>query len=303
MHFSCQALVSRLARSVVESFGMEKWSKTRRAFLRKMAWLSLSGVTGVTSLAALEYTADYEVTATDIFLPDLPSRFEGMRVAQVSDVHHGRLVSQDEVRRVVALANAAQPDMIVLTGDYTTASTRYIEPCAEALGELRAPEGVWAVMGNHDHSTGAKLTTSALQRRKIQVLNNANTRLQRGPDTLQLAGVDDWTWNAHDWQRTLRGMDTRQPSVLLSHQPLTLDLPEAAHFSLILSGHTHGGQISLPFLGVPARFIKDLRYVRGLYQRNATQLYVSRGTGVIGLPLRVGVRPEIAVLRLCNISS
>ena len=277
---------------------MDEHSGSRRRFLRGMAAATLAGAAGLGGYATLVEPYRYEVTETDIFLPDLPERFEGFRIAQVTDVHHGGLVTQEEARRVVALTNAARPDMIALTGDYTTTYRRYIEPCAEALGELRAPEGVWAVLGNHDHLTDPQLTARALQNHKITVLDNANTTLRRGPDTLQLAGVDDWTWNAHDWRRALNGLDPKRPSVLLAHQPRTLDWAEAANFSLILSGHTHGGQINLPLVGAPANFNHNLPYLRGHYQRGATQLYVSRGTGVIGLPARLGVRPEIAVLRL-----
>jgi len=202
------------------------------------------------------------------------------------------------VRRVVELAQSAKPDLVALTGDYTTAYRRYIEPCAEALGTLSAPEGVWAVLGNHDHYTDPQLTTRALERAHIQMLNNANTTIRRGSDTLQLAGIDDWDWGGTDWPRAFYGVDKKRPLVLLSHQPRVLDLAQTQNVSLILSGHTHGGQISLPFIGAPARFSKQLKYLRGLYERNGTQLYVSRGTGVIGLPVRFGVPPEIAILRL-----
>jgi hypothetical protein len=271
---------------------------TRRQFLRKTTAVGLGVAAGVMGYATLYEPNFYELTETDIFIPELPERFEGFRIAQVTDVHHSRLVSLDEVRRVVAIANAAQPDLIVLTGDYTTAYKSYIEPCAEALSGLRAPEGVWAVLGNHDHATDGQLTTRALARGKIEVFKNHNTLLRRGPDTLRLAGLDDWTWNAHDWRRTLNGLDAKRPSVLLAHQPRTLDWADAMNFSLLLSGHTHGGQIRLPIIGEPARISKDLRYLRGRYERRQTQLYVSRGTGIIGLPLRFGVRPEIAVLKL-----
>lgn len=270
----------------------------RRAFLKKLAAVALAGAGTLAGYTSLFAPYDYEVTETDIFLPQLPSRFEGFRIVQLTDIHHSRLVSLKEVRRVVALANAAQPDVIVLTGDYISSHRKYIAPCAEALSELRAPEGVWAVFGNHDHHTGGPLIADAFRRHKINVINNANTILRRGPDVLPWAGVDDWTWNAHDWRRTLRGLSRRGPAVLLAHQPQTLDLPEAANFSLIISGHTHGGQIYLPFIGAPARMIKSLPYLRGHYQRSQTQLYVSRGTGVIGVPMRIGARPEIAVLRL-----
>jgi predicted MPP superfamily phosphohydrolase len=131
------------------------------------------------------------------------------------------------------------------------------------------------------------------------VLNNAHTTIRRGPDSLQLSGIDDWSWNANNWDRAFSGLNEKTPTVLLSHQPTVLDLEQSNKVALILSGHTHGGQIRFPFLGAPARFAtQDLKYARGLFRRGETQLYVSSGTGVIGLPVRFGVRPEIAVLRL-----
>lgn len=258
----------------------------------------LVGASGLAAYASLFEPFDYELTETDVFVRGLPAAFDGFRVAQVTDVHHSRLVPLEEVRRVVGLANSARADMVVLTGDYTTARRGYIEPCAEALGELRAPEGVWAVLGNHDHYTDAGLTVRALARRGVGVLGNANTTVRRGGDALQLAGVDDWGWGKADLGRALRGLDPARPALLLSHEPAVLDLPEARGLSLILSGHTHGGQICLPLVGAPARFVEEFRYLRGLYERDGVQLYVSRGTGVIGLPVRLGARPEVAVLRL-----
>jgi predicted MPP superfamily phosphohydrolase len=270
----------------------------RRSFLRSLLAAGLGGVSGVAAYASLWEPFNYEVTETDIFVRGLPQGFEGFRLAQVTDVHHSRLVPLEEVRRVVALANSVRADTVVLTGDYTTARRGYIEPCAEALGELRAPAGVWAVLGNHDHYNDAELTVRALKRRGLNVLSNANTILRRGGDELRLAGLDDWGWGRADWERTLKGMDASRPSILLSHEPAVLDMPETRGISLIISGHTHGGQIYLPLIGAPASFIAEFRYLRGLYEREGTQLYVSRGTGMIGLPLRVGARPEVAVLRL-----
>jgi predicted MPP superfamily phosphohydrolase len=277
---------------------MTKINFTRRQFLGGLAAAPLVAVSATTAYARFVEPYSYELNTTDIFIRDLPEAFEGFRIAQISDVHHSRLVGIEEVRRVVELAHSAKPDMVVLTGDYTTAYRRYIEPCAEALGALSAPEGVWAVLGNHDHYTDPQLTARALERAHINVLNNANTLIRRGSDALQLIGIDDWDWAGTDWPRAFHGVDKRRPGILLSHQPRVLDLPQTESVSLILSGHTHGGQISLPFIGPPARFSKHLKYLRGLYERNGTQLYVTPGTGVIGLPVRFGVPPEIAVLRL-----
>lgn len=271
---------------------------TRREFLSGVAAAPLVAVSATAAYATLIEPRLYEVSETDIFIRDLPERFEGFRITQLTDVHHSRLVGLGQVQRVVNLANATKPDLIVLTGDYTTSYRRYIEPCAEVLAGLSAPEGVWAVLGNHDHYTDPELTTRALVRNHIVVMKNANTVITRGPDMLQLAGIDDWSWNQHDWNRALYGLDNK-PTILLSHQPGVLDLPKAQAASLILSGHTHGGQITLPFVGAPARYTAmDLKYSSGLFRRGQTQLFVSRGTGVIGLPVRLGVRPEIAVLRL-----
>ena len=274
-------------------------SLTRREFLKWAGAAAAVGV-GVPSVyGGLVEAWAYEVTETVIKIKDLPERFEGFRIAQVSDVHHSRLVSIEEVRRVVALANAAGADMVALTGDYTTDLPKYVEPCAEVLAELKAPEGVWAVLGNHDHRTDGPLTREALRRRGIEVLTNQNTELRRGADVLQLAGVDDWGWGKADFARAMRGVDTSRPSLLLSHEPMALDVPETRGVSLILSGHTHGGQINLPFVGAPAAYVwEHLKYLRGVYESEGTQLYVSRGTGVIGVPIRLGAPPEVAVIRL-----
>jgi len=272
---------------------------TRRQFLRGLIATPLVAVSAGAAYSRLIEPYNYWISENDVFIRDLPPSFENFRITQLTDIHHSRILGISEVQRVVSLAQQTRPDMFVLTGDYSTTYRRYIEPCAEALAALSAPEGVWAVLGNHDHYTDPELTTRALERNHIAVLNNAHTTLRRGPDSLQLSGIDDWTWNATDWSRAFSGLDAKTPTILLSHQPRVLDFEETRNVALILSGHTHGGQLKFPFLGAPARlFTDDLKYARGLFRRGETQLYVSSGTGVIGLPLRFGVRPEIAVLRL-----
>ncbi|HEX5890719.1 MAG TPA: metallophosphoesterase [Pyrinomonadaceae bacterium] len=278
---------------------MPEFSPTRRGFLSGLVAAPLMAVAATSAYASLVEPFHYWISETDVFIRDLPERFENFRITQLTDIHHSRILGINQVRNVVDLAQQTKPDMFVLTGDYTTSYRRFIEPCAEALASLNAPEGVWAVLGNHDHYTDPELTKRALQRHRITVLDNTHTTLHRGPDALQLSGIDDWTWNAVDWKRAFAGLKSTTPTILLSHQPGVLDLDQTKNVALILSGHTHGGQIRLPGLGAPARLAtKDLKYDRGLFQRGETQLYVSSGTGVIGLPLRLGVRPEIAVLRL-----
>lgn len=277
---------------------MLKSQSTRRQFLQGLSAFGVVSVCATSAYASFVEPYAYELTETIIHIQGLPSNFEKFRIAQISDVHHGRLVSLEEVRRVVQLTREARADLVVLTGDYTTARRRYIEPCAEVLGELQAPEGVWAILGNHDHNTDPVLTTSALRRARIVVVSNRNTILRRGTDVLQLAGIDDWSWGMADWKQALDGLNPQHPIVLLSHQPRVFDLPQVGDVALVLSGHTHGGQISLPIVGAPARFMDEFRYVRGLYRRGRAQLYVTRGTGMIGLPVRFGAPPEISVLQL-----
>jgi predicted MPP superfamily phosphohydrolase len=276
-----------------------KSSLTRRQFLNGLVATPLVAVSAVSAYARLIEPYNYVVTETDVFINDLPERFEGFRITQLTDIHHSRILGLDEVRRVVALAQQTKPDMFALTGDYATAYRQYIEPCAEALAPLNAPDGVWAVLGNHDHYTDPELTTRALERQHIAVLNNKNTTIRRGSDAIQLSGIDDWSWNGADWNKAFAGLKDRRATILLSHQPAVLEFEQTQNVSLILSGHTHGGQIKLPWIGAPARFAtKDLRYAQGLFRYRDVQLYVSSGTGVIGLPVRFGVRPEIAILRL-----
>ena len=274
-------------------------SLTRRDFMRGLVATPLVAISATAAYARLIEPYNYRISQTDIYIRDLPSTFENFRITQLTDIHHSRILGLDEIRRVVNLAQQTKPDMFVLTGDYSTSYRRYIEPCADVLSALSAPEGVWAVLGNHDHYTDPELTTRALQRNHIAVLNNANTTLRRGSDAIQLSGIDDWTWNGTDWVKAFAGLKPNTPTILLSHQPTVLDFEQTKDVSLILSGHTHGGQLNFPLLGAPASlFTKDMRYARGLFRRGETQLYVSSGTGVIGLPVRFGVRPEIAVLRL-----
>lgn len=267
--------------------------------MKGLAAAAVVGAGGSVAYAGLVEPFDYELTETEVFIPNLPAAFDGFRVAQLSDVHHSSLVSIGEVRRAVALTQSAKADAIVLTGDYTTKERRFIEPCAEELSRLTAPAGVWAVLGNHDHNTGGLMTRRALERRGVGVMTNVNTRLVRGTDELQLIGIDDWSWNQTDWGQAFKGVDRQRPSLLLSHQPRVLDAPQTEGVSLILSGHTHGGQVRLPFVGSPAALMgEDFKYLRGRFVRDGRQLYVTRGTGVIGLPVRIGARPEVAVLRL-----
>ncbi len=235
-----------------------------------------------------------EITENTVILRALPAGFEGLRVAQLSDIHHGLYLSLPTVERAVEATNVLGADMIALTGDFVTSSRDYVRPMARALSRLSAPLGVFAVLGNHDYRAGAELVARELRRNGIQVLRNSHAVLRRGSDRLWLIGVDDLWYNC-DLKRALRGVPGEAPKVLLSHNPLIIGQAAGLGLDLVLSGHTHGGQVRLPVLGSVYR---RRRYTNGWDRLHDTQIYVCRGLGKSIVPFRIGCPPEIAVLQL-----
>lgn len=245
-------------------------------------------------------TASSRVCVTDqrIWLNGLPGSFAGLRVLQLSDIHHSLFFPLDRVAAVVELANRLKPDLVALTGDFITYSRRSIGPVAEMLGTLRARLGVVAVLGNHDFRVGAEAVSKALRRQRINVLRNQHILLRDGGDTLPVAGVDDLGYGA-DLKTALRGISPGSPSILLAHNPRLVRHAARYGVGLVLSGHTHGGQVNLPLLGsVYGRSPEQLRYKVGWDRLNDTQIYVSRGIGYIVLPWRLRCPAEIPCLEL-----
>jgi predicted MPP superfamily phosphohydrolase len=233
------------------------------------------------------------VTSQRIWLSGLPDAFRGFRILQLSDIHHSLFVPLDQVAAVVALSNLLKPDLIALTGDFVTYSRASIEPVAEILGGLRAPAGVFAVLGNHDFRVGARVIERALRRHRIDVLRNRHVQLRESGDTLHIAGVDDYGYGA-DLGRALRGVPSDAPSILLAHNPRLLQSAACYGVGLMMAGHTHGGQVNLPLLGsLYGRTPQQLRFKIGWDRLGATQIYVSRGIGTIVLPWRLRCPAEI----------
>jgi uncharacterized protein len=238
------------------------------------------------------------ITAQRIWLSDLPEGFRGFRILQLSDIHHSLFVPLDQVAAVVDLSNRLKPDLVALTGDFVTYSRSSIEPVAEILGGLRARSGVVAVLGNHDFRVGADAVERALRRQRIQVLRNRHRLLQRRGATLYLAGVDDYGYGA-DLGQAMRGIPEDAPTILLAHNPRLVTAAACRGIGLVLSGHTHGGQVNLPLLGtVYGRSPEQMRFKMGWDRLGATQIYVSRGIGTIVLPLRWRCPAEVPLLEL-----
>lgn len=249
-----------------------------------------------------------ELNQCDVPIPDLPAAFAGFRIVQLSDFHCGRHIVPAYLGEVIELALAQQADLVVLTGDFIHHGFQFIEPVAEALGRLQAPAGVFAVLGNHDFSVRNALgirrhrhlhraVASALDARGIQVLRNQAVPLARGPERLFLVGLDD-LWSRHcDLETGFAGLDGTVPHLVLAHNPRTIEKLDGRRCDLMLSGHTHGGQVNWPGLGRVTLGRKGRRFAAGLYRFNHSYLYVNKGVG-FGFRFRFGVRPEVAVLTL-----
>jgi uncharacterized protein len=240
----------------------------------------------------------FSVNEERIWLDALPSEFHGLRIVQISDIHHGLFLPRPWLSEAVRQANRLNPDIIALTGDFVTYSRRMIRPAAKLLGKLRARYGVYAVLGNHDFRVDADAVTQALQNQRIEVLRNRHVSLRFGSKSIYLLGVDDYGYGA-DLRRAIRGVPQDAATVLLAHNPRVIRLASRHNVSLVLSGHTHGGQVNLPLLGtVYGRSPEQLRYKIGWDRMGATQIYVSRGIGTIVLPWRLRCPAEITHLEL-----
>lgn len=275
-------------RGRVAPYGASKRTDTP---LRSLA-LSLTHV----ARAALSEPYMLTIEHKQILLNRMPKVFDGFRIVQLSDVHHGPFSSPEQIERAVETANRLQPDIIALTGDYISKERQYAAPCAEMLGKLKARFGVYAVMGNHDHWVDAPLLTDLFRAEGITVLINEGMRFEQNGETFWLAGVDDSMVGLEDISLALAGAGDNEMKLLLAHNPIVLRRAVRASVDLVLSGHTHGGQVAIRGDRASARPRK--RALQGLWRQGNTQIYVNRGLGTVVLPIRYGCPPEISLLEL-----
>jgi uncharacterized protein len=237
------------------------------------------------------------VERQEIYLRKLPKALDGFRIVQLSDLHYGPMVDAPHLQRAIEIANDLRPDLIALTGDYISQERSYAAPCAEIVGRLRATYGVYAILGNHDHWTDARLITDLFQAEGIRMLVNEGVRIDARAEAFWLAGVDDTMVGLEDLPLSLAGARDDEFKLLLAHNPTILRRAVRAGVDLVLSGHTHGGQVTLRpeknRSGRPRR-----RILRGLGRRANTQIYVTRGLGTVVLPIRYGCPPEVSLLEL-----
>lgn len=280
-------------------------SPVPRIWRTGLTTLALSG--RVSAFPTPLFSTEPQITETTIWLSRLDSSHDGLRIVQLSDIHHSLYTSLGDIEHAVYLANRLRPDVVALTGDYVTLSSDCIWPVARALGKLRAPLGVFAVLGNHDFQVDAGLMTRALQAHGIDVLRNSHRvlleslkrpRTSSRSATLWIAGIDDLWWRADDLRAAIRAIPAQEPKILLCHNPLGIRQAARRGIDFVLSGHTHGGQVRLPVVRSLYRSKLGERFIEGWNRLDGTQIYVNRGIGKVLLPLRIDCPPEIACLRL-----
>jgi predicted MPP superfamily phosphohydrolase len=265
---------------------------TRRAALKGVLATAVGGLTGAATYGVAYERHRLGVTEADLTVSGLPPALDGLRIGLLTDIHHSSIVPADDVSQAVELMSSTKPDLIVLGGDYVTFGDRdFVEPVAALVAPLAAPNGVFAILGNHDDD---REMPAALIRKNIIVLKDQRTRVVIRGEALELAGIRFWTRRAADIARVLKG--AHDTVVLLAHDPRRLVEAAALDIPAVLSGHTHGGQIVLPGVGALAR--ARFPILAGLGRRGSASIFVSRGIGTVYVPVRINCPPEVAVVTL-----
>jgi predicted MPP superfamily phosphohydrolase len=227
----------------------------------------------------------------------LPQAWDGATISLLTDLHAGWFCGVEYIRRAVAISNASRPDIVLLGGDQLDGPPP--AGLAEALADLQARDARLAVLGNHDYTKGLAGAMATMQAAGIEVLVNRHRILLREGQPLCLAGVDDLRQGHPDFRAALAGMDADTPRIVLAHNPDCAEkVPPDLRVDLMLSGHTHGGQIRPPFGPAPFLSLRRRKYAQGMVQGPRCLVYISRGVGMSHLPLRWNCRPEMPLLTL-----
>jgi hypothetical protein len=243
----------------------------------------------------------FELCQVDVAIPGLGRELDGLRLAQLTDIHLGAFLSNKELARAVAMANETRPHVALVTGDLISVRGDPLADCLRLLAGLRAEAGIFGCLGNHEvYAQAVAFTVAQGPRLGIQFLRWQRRALRFGRSTLNLAGVDYLQGRAPEVPRAGALVAPGALNVLLSHNPNAFPSAAASGFDLTLAGHTHGGQVTMEVLNESvtlARFLTP--YVQGLFREGPAALYVSRGIGTVGVPARIGSPPEVTLIRLC----
>ena len=276
---------------------------SRRGLLKASARLLVGGVTG--SALGWFYSTVVEpewlqVERIRLPLTKLHPDLNGFTIAHFSDIHFGPYMRGPDAQQIVDRVNSLRPDLIVFTGDFVTELAHdEAELITDTFRHLKAAQGVYAILGNHDHWTDAEVVDQAVRAAGVTLLRNENRFIEFRGTGFWLAGVDDVWEEKHDLEAALLGIGDDLPVILLAHEPDYADVVErTGRVDLQLSGHSHGGQVRLPYYGALALPYLAHKYPFGLYQLGSTTLYTNRGVGLLAPPVRFNCRPEITLFEL-----
>lgn len=298
-----------LCRRAPDNSGLQALERLSLLSINRRKFFKLAAAGGVSALGVDSFLIEPnrpQVIRKEIKLRRWPARLDGFTIALLSDFHYDSDLSVYPIRNSIDIVTRLRPDLIALTGDFVTVpyigdmakAAAAAEPCAQLLGKLKAPYGLWAVLGNHDASSYPAHVTSALQTAGIQVLSNRSFPIEKNGGRFWLCGIDDVLDGDPDLAAALRGIPADEASVLLAHEPDYADHVARYPVDLQLSGHSHGGQVRLPF--IPPLFLPEmaLKYVWGLYNIGGLTLYTTAGIGTVRLPVRFNCPPEVTLVQL-----
>jgi predicted MPP superfamily phosphohydrolase len=292
----------KVLKSITNSIpGSLEFDPERRQFLLISMNLGIVGITSLLGgIGLLQARKSATVITQKIAIPNLPPEFQGLKIAQISDLHVGPTIKAEYARTIVDQVNALRPDLIFFTGDMVDGSVDRLSKDVEPLRHLKSRYGTYFVTGNHEYYSGALQWIEKVRELGMIHLENEHSILKIGEASLAIAGVTDLmahhTIKTHKTnpEKAMKGIPDDMPSIMLAHQPGTAELTEGLAIDLMVCGHTHGGQF-MPFNLAVARAHK---YYAGLYRHGKMQVYVNRGTGYWGPPLRLGIPSEITLIRL-----
>lgn len=281
---------------------------SRRRFLQNTG-LVVAGIPfAATAYGAINTVYDYKVFRTDVPIWNLPKSMDGLRIVQLSDVHSGSFPSKSNFLEIVGIVNSLNPDFIVITGDFINNNYRELQTTQDGFAAMKAKYAVLGSLGNHDHYTGDKgheQLINILKQSNVALLINESRNFEIGGEILQFCGVDCNISGRTfmDLDSALANVKLEKPSIMLCHDPREWDkCIRGRGIPLVLSGHTHGGQIGLE---TGKNVISPVKLVykqfAGLYKSGNEYLYVNRGVGTVGPPIRIGINPEIALITLKTI--
>ena len=291
--------VRRTWHKFIDRPGVARFDASRRRFLQRstagLAVLSFGG----TVYGAYAGRSSYDITEATFPIAGLAPQFDGFTIALISDIHSSLFMTRDEMDEYVRIVNSLGADMVVVPGDFVNSNTAEVYPFAESFSGLHAPQGVYGVMGNHDFYTQEPdVVAREVNACGVRVLRDEGLMIRKDGAQLYLAGIDDTGGgdSARGKMRTaLRTAPALTPRVLLCHRPYFVRQAAEEVIDVVLCGHTHGGQVVLGRFGgvaiTPASLVSP--YVAGKYRFGPTHMYVSRGIGTVGLPLRINCPPEI----------